>query len=426
MRNNNWGFHLTRLFTAALLVTLLGWWFDHPWLFLGIFALSYLGWLIFNSLRLYKWLRSTEKTPPESLGMWADIFDRIATLQKQTRKRNRQYQEAIDDLSGMADALPDATLVIDEHDAIRWFNDSTVRLLGLVAPDDKGQNITNLIRDPAFADWLAVSDQVQSTLEIPCPTDDSVMLQISTIRFRKNLRLLILRDVTDVHNLEQIRRDLVANVSHELRTPLTVLLGYLEILENLDGAPDTEAIDRMLKQARQMQSLLDDLLELSRLQDTDKQDDTVDVDIPAMIAQLAEQAEDLSQGRHKLQFKAEPGLKLRGVEADLKSAFQNLVVNAINYTPAKGSVKVNWQETPEGLLLSVKDNGIGIPRRDLPRITERFYRVGDDRSRKNGGTGLGLAIVKHVINTHDAKLEIRSELGQGSEFRCLFPLERKA
>jgi two-component system phosphate regulon sensor histidine kinase PhoR len=114
------------------------------------------------------------------------------------------------------------------------------------------------------------------------------------------------------------------------------------------------------------------------------------------------------------------------VEADLKSAFQNLVVNAIKYTPENGKIKVNWKEISEGLLLSVKDNGTGIPKRDIPRITERFYRVGDDRSRKNGGTGLGLAIVKHVINSHDAKLEIRSELGQGSEFRCLFPTSRKA
>jgi two-component system phosphate regulon sensor histidine kinase PhoR len=381
---------------------------------------------MYNSLRLHRWLQVWDENPPESLGMWANIFDRITALQKQTRKRNEQYQEIIDDFRGMADALPDATLIIDDQGMIRWFNDSTVKLLQLKTPDDQGQVVTNLIRDPAFADWLAVSDQVQSTLELACPTNDNITLQVSAVRFRKNLRLLMLRDVTDVHNLERIRRDLVANVSHELRTPLTVLLGYLEILESLESAPDPETIDRMLTQARQMKSLLDDLLELSRLQDTDKQDDTVDVDIPAMIAQLAEQAEALSQGRHTLQFKAQPRLRLRGVEADLKSAFQNLVVNAINYTPRKGTIKVNWKETSQGLLLSVKDNGIGIPRRDIPRLTERFYRVGDDRSRENGGTGLGLAIVKHVINAHDAKLEIRSELGQGSEFRCLFPHHRKA
>ena len=426
MISTSWVYHLARLTLAVLLATLIGWWLGHPWYFAGAFLFGYFTWLMYNSLRLHRWLQVWDENPPESLGMWANIFDRITALQKQTRKRNEQYQEIIDDFRGMADALPDATLIIDEQGMIRWFNDSTIKLLQLKAPDDQGQVVTNLIRDPAFADWLAVSDQVQSTLELACPTNDNITLQVSAVRFRKNLRLLMLRDVTDVHNLERIRRDLVANVSHELRTPLTVLLGYLEILESLEDAPDRETIDHMLTQARQMQSLLDDLLELSRLQDADKQDDTVDVDIPAMIAQLAEQAEALSQGRHKLQFKAQPGLRLRGVEADLKSAFQNLVVNAINYTPRKGTIKVNWKEISQGLLLSVKDNGIGIPRRDIPRLTERFYRVGDDRSRESGGTGLGLAIVKHVINAHDAKLEIRSELGQGSEFRCLFPHQRKA
>jgi two-component system phosphate regulon sensor histidine kinase PhoR len=237
--------------------------------------------------------------------------------------------------------------------------------------------------------------------------------------------LLILRDITDLRNLDRMRHDLVANVSHELRTPLTVLLGYLEILKAQPGEPNPEAIERMFKQARQMHALLEDLLELSRLQDTESYDGTTEVDIPAMLAQIAEQAEDLSQGKHKLRFKVEPGLKLRGVETDLKSAFQNLIMNAINYTPEKGSIRVTWQETNDGLVLSVKDDGIGIPHRDIPRITERFYRVGDDRNRKTGGTGLGLAIVKHVLNSHDAKLEVESAPGEGSEFRCIFPPERK-
>lgn len=411
---------------AILFAALLGWWFDHPWIFTGIFLLGYFAWQLYNSVRLHKWLQAWDLEPPESVGMWADIFDRITALQKQNRKRSRQYQEIIDDFRGMADAFPDATLVIDENDVIRWFNDSTIRLLNLRVPEDQGQIITNLIRDPAFADWLSVSDRLQSTLEMPCTTDDNITLQVSAVRFRKNLRMLILRDITDVHNLERIRNDLVANVSHELRTPLTVLLGYLEILETAEDRPSPEAIGRMLGQARQMHSLLDDLLELSRLQDAGKQDDSVEVDMPAVIARLAEQASELSQGKHELQFIAQPGLRLLGVEADLKSALQNLVVNAIKYTPAKGSIMVNWQESPDGLLLSVKDSGIGIPHRDIPRLTERFYRVGDDRSRKTGGTGLGLAIVKHVLNTHGARLEIQSELGKGSEFRCLFPTSRKA
>lgn len=426
MIKTNWTRHLTLLAIGASMALLVGWWSGHIILIPGIFLLVYLAWQFYNSLRLYLWLHSWDSDPPESLGMWSVIFDRIAALQKQNRKRNRQYQEVIDDFRGMADAFPDATLVIDKNDVISWFNDSAVQLLGLKSPADRGLAVTNLIREPAFSDWLSVHDKLQSTLEITCPNDDNITLQISAVRFRKNQRLLILRDITNVHNLERMRHDLVANVSHELRTPLTVLLGYLEILKTQAGEPDPDVIERMFKQARQMHNMLEDLLELSRLQDINKQNGFEVVDMPALLAQLAEQAEDLSQGKHKLKFKITPDLNINGVEPDLKSAFQNLLVNAINYTPAKGSVTVTWHETSEGLVLSVRDSGIGIPHRDIPRITERFYRVGDDRNRKTGGTGLGLAIVKHVLNAHDARLEVRSELGNGSEFRCIFPPERKA
>jgi len=414
-----------RLLTGLSLALLAGWFSGHPVLITGIFLFTYLTWQFYNSLRLYRWLQSWESEPPESFGMWSDIFDRIATLQKQNIKRNRQYQEVIDDFIGLADAFPDATLVIDDHDVISWFNDSALRMLDL-KPTDRGQAVTNLIRDPAFADWLSVQDRLHTTLDIINPNDDNICLQASIARFRKNQRLLLFRNVTDVRNLDRIRHDLVANVSHELRTPLTVLLGYLEILKTQPTEANPDAIERMFTQACQMSDLLEDLLELSRLEDSKTLEGPADVDVTALLEQIAEQAEDLSQGQHKITFKVEPGLKVRGSETDLKSAIQNLVVNAINYTPAKGKIRVAWQQTEDGLELSVSDTGVGIPYRDLPRITERFYRVGDDRNRNSGGTGLGLAIVKHVLHSHDARLEIQSTLGKGSTFRCIFPIERKA
>jgi two-component system phosphate regulon sensor histidine kinase PhoR len=422
----DWSHHLIRLALAVALSFIIGWWSGYLFLIPALFLFCYLTWQVYNSLRLYRWLQAWDSDPPESLGMWADIFDRIAALQKQNRKRNRQFQDVIDDFEGMADAFPDATLVIDSHDVISWFNDSAAQLLNLKLPGDRGQAITNLIREPAFADWLSVQDQLQSTLEITCPTDDNIILELSVVRFRKNQRLLILQNITEMRNFHRLRQELVANVSHELRTPLTVLLGYLEVLKSQPEEPNPEAIERMLQQAQQMHTLLEDLLELSRLEGTEKLDGSEDVDIPALLTQLSEQAMELSKGQHKIRVKIEPGLNLRGIEADLNSAFQNLISNAIHYTPPNGTIKLVWQESNDGLVLSIKDEGIGIPHRDIPRITERFYRVGNDRNRKSGGTGLGLAIVKHVLNTHDAKLEVSSELGKGSEFRCIFPLERKA
>lgn len=401
---------------------LIGWLLGEPLAALGLFLLACLAWQMYNSLRLYRWLQSPEAMPPESRGMWAEIFDRIAALQKLNLKRNRQYQAVIDDFAGMTDAFPDATLVIDKNDVIRWFNGSAVKLLGLKTPTDQGQVVTNLIRDPRFANWLAVQDRLPSKLEIACPADDNITLQVNSVRFRKDHRLLILRDVTDIENLERMRRDLVANVSHELRTPLTVLLGYLEMLRDQPEAVKQKNIDRMLQQARQMSDLIADLLELSRLQEANGHDDTDEVDVPAMLAQLEKQARDVSQGKRVLQFDIQAGLNMKAVAADLKSAFQNLIVNAIRYTPEGGSIHVTWQQEDDRLVFSVRDTGVGIPRRDIPRITERFYRVGSDRNRQNGGTGLGLAIVKHVLNSHGGHLEIDSELGGGSEFRCVFPL----
>jgi len=146
------------------------------------------------------------------------------------------------------------------------------------------------------------------------------------------------------------------------------------------------------------------------------------VDMSALLSQLREQAEELSRGRHKLVFESEPGLNLVGAASNLESAFRNLIFNAINYTPEGGRITVQWKNTPQGPVFSVRDTGIGIPQRHIPRLTERFYRVSPDRSRQSGGTGLGLAIVKHVLNAHDAKLVITSELGEGSVFSCQFPL----
>jgi two-component system phosphate regulon sensor histidine kinase PhoR len=217
----------------------------------------------------------------------------------------------------------------------------------------------------------------------------------------------------------------VANISHELRTPLTVLQGYLELLKDNASEEVGDAVTRMLAQTAQMQALLDDLLELSRLQSDEIQGQEERVDVPAILMQLKEQAEELSRGRHELKFEIAPQPWLSGVAADLESAFGNLISNAIKYTPRGGRITVTWEDCEDGPRLTVRDSGIGIPARDLPRLTERFYRVGSDRGRKTGGTGLGLSIVKHVMNAHQAKLQIESELGEGSSFRCQFPPDRR-
>ncbi|MDX1460469.1 MAG: phosphate regulon sensor histidine kinase PhoR, partial [Xanthomonadales bacterium] len=268
-------------------------------------------------------------------------------------------------------------------------------------------------------------ERMESQFEMTNPLNAHQHLQVSAVRYGEGQRLVIFRDVTDTHNLEKVRRDFVANVSHELRTPLTVLLGYLESMQDRSPEELRPAIAKMQSQAVNMNALLHDLLELSRLQRDENVSRAEDIDVPAMLAQLRELGQELSQGAHSIHFEVDEKLHLRGVAPDIESALRNLLQNAIRYTPEGGQVRVRWGLEHEEPVFEVLDNGPGIPRRDIPRLTERFYRVGSDRSRHRGGTGLGLSIVKHVLNAHGARLEIESELGEGSTFRCRFPAERR-
>jgi two-component system phosphate regulon sensor histidine kinase PhoR len=294
----------------------------------------------------------------------------------------------------------------------------------LKIPEDLGKSVSRLSRDPNFLNWLANQAEMKSPLDMPSPRGEGRWLTVSSVSFRENEQLIILRNITGIHDVEQIRRDFVANISHELRTPLTVLRGYLELLEDHPSDEVGELVKRMLGPAFQMQTLLDDLLELSRLQSDALRGEDQLVNVPAMLERLREQAEGLSRGDHRIEFEVNPQLFLSGVGTDLESAFSNLITNAIKYTPKGGSIRVAWDQKPQGPQLRVRDTGIGIPSLDVPRVTERFYRVGSDRARETGGTGLGLAIVKHVLNAHQARLAITSELGLGSEFTCTFPDKR--
>jgi two-component system phosphate regulon sensor histidine kinase PhoR len=412
------------LLLSATAAGLVGWAAGFPLLVLFLVLAVYAAWQIFNLWRLHQWVRNPLSDLPQSHGLWANIYDGISKMVLQDRKQREKYRDMVGEFRSLTDAFPDATLVIDQNDVIIWFNRSAENLLNLKNPGDLGQPVTNLVRGPDFSNWLAVQQHLKSPLEMSSPRGDGRWLTITAVVLRENQRLVILRDTTEVHRLEKVRRDFVANISHELRTPLTVVQGYLELLEDHSSDDVAGAVGKMLLQTGHMQSLLDDLLELSRVQSGRLKGDEEVVNVGAMLMQIKEQAEELSRGQHELVFSIDHELLLAGVAADLESAFGNLVSNAIKYTPPNGRIEVSWKDDEKGPSLVVRDNGIGIQAREIPRITERFYRVNSDRSRNTGGTGLGLAITKHVLNAHSAELAIRSELGEGSTFTVIFPEER--
>ncbi|MGH8555442.1 MAG: ATP-binding protein, partial [Gammaproteobacteria bacterium] len=221
------------------------------------------------------------------------------------------------------------------------------------------------------------------------------------------------------------RRDFVANVSHELRTPVTVIRGYLEILVgDPDRCPEAwrPILAQLETQTLRMQSIIEDLLLLSRLGQSDKITDARPVQVPELIGTIYQEAQALAgKPRHMFSLEIDPALSILGAKNELHSAFSNLIVNAIRYTPEGGVIRIRWYEDASGAHFEVSDSGIGIPPQHLPRLTERFYRVDQGRSRESGGTGLGLAIVNHVLKRHQARLHIDSTVGKGSTFRCDFP-----
>lgn len=398
---------------------------EYAWaLVLGL--TGYLGWHLQQLLRLHKWLRTRQgdEAPPDGYGLWGEVFDSIYHLQRRDQKVRGRLQAVIDRVQESTAALKDAVIMLDRDGNLEWWNIAAEKLLGLKTPQDSGQQITNLVRDPRFIEYFE-NHNYNEPLELPSPVSDRLRLQFHITQYGNREHLMLVRDITRLYQLEQMRKDFVANVSHELRTPLTVISGYLETL--LDNVEDVNprwlrALQQMQQQGGRMQNLLNDLLLLAKLEATDYPSDNQPVAVDLLLLSIKNDAQALSGERHhRISLEADPHLKLKGSEAELRSAFSNLVFNAVKYTPDEGEIRVRWWGDEQGAHLSVQDSGLGIEGKHLPRLTERFYRVDSSRASNTGGTGLGLAIVKHVLLRHRARLDIVSSLGKGSTFTCHFP-----
>jgi two-component system phosphate regulon sensor histidine kinase PhoR len=260
---------------------------------------------------------------------------------------------------------------------------------------------------------------------VKVPIGTSGVLALQLIPYGEAQKLLLARDVTQEERIETMRRDFVANVSHELRTPLTVLVGFLETVRELKLDPQRtrDYLGMMQEQSARMHRIIEDLLTLSMLESAPPPAGERER-IRPLLERVRFDAEALSGGRHALSLEGSPALDILGSEAELSSAFGNLVTNAVRYTPAGGEVRVRWSDGAEGASFTVEDTGIGIAPEHLPRLTERFYRIDRSRSRETGGTGLGLAIVKHAVARHQATLDVESAPGAGSRFTIRFPPAR--
>ncbi len=390
---------------------------------------AYLLWHLKQLLRLHAWLRERQPddAPPEGYGLWGEVFDSIYHLQRRDQRVRGRLQAVIDRVQESTAALRDAVIMLDSEGNLEWWNRAAEQLLGLKTPQDSGQAITNLVRHPRFKEYFEAG-QYQEALEIPSPINDRQRLQLQITRYGNNEHLMFVRDVTRLHQLEQMRKDFVANVSHELRTPLTVISGYLEtLLDNVEEVNPRwlRALQQMQQQGSRMQNLLNDLLLLAKLEATDYPSDNQPVAMDLLLLSIRNDAQALSGSRnHRISLEADHQVRLKGSEAELRSAFSNLVFNAVKYSPEESEIRIRWWADEQGGHFSVADSGIGIEAKHLPRLTERFYRVDSSRASNTGGTGLGLAIVKHVLLRHRARLDVTSVPGKGSTFTCHFPAQQ--
>ena len=423
----SWSRTLLRICIYILTVVVFGLFIDQLLFTLLIAFVVLVGFNYFHLYRLTKWLwQSRAMTPPQASGIWHHIYEGVYYLQRRNRTKRKNLGELIKRFREGSEALPDAIVVIDKQARIMWCNKNARIELGLKWPDDNGRRIDNLIRHPMFIEFLHEGDY-QHPIEIPAPTNPNKIFEYRVMEYGEDQLLLIIRDVSRVSQLEEMRKDFVANVSHELKTPLTVINGYLEVLDTTtdDSSPIMKkALSEMGSQTKRMQTLIEDLLILSRIESSSDRIFENVVDMPKMLNQVELEANALNKNKqHKIVFQIDKELMIYGVETELRSACSNLVFNAIHYTPDAGKIKVEWKRVANVAEFSVIDNGDGIEDKHIRRLTERFYRVDKARSRKTGGSGLGLSIVKHVLHHHNTSLDVKSGVGNGSVFSFKIPEE---
>ncbi len=370
--------------------------------------------------QLSQWLDNPDEVRlSDGWGSWTEIFAKLYKLRRDEQRTRSELAEWLSRFRHAMSQLPDGVVIMDDVLFLEWCNPVAEQHFGLSLDSDKGMRVTNLIRSPEFIDYIILGKYDEP---LTLSTLDRKLI-VHVIPFENRRQILVSHDVTRFDQLDQMRRDFIANASHELRTPLTVINGFLEIAlsePDLDTATRLQHLKLMAEQGKRMENLVEDMLHLTRLESVEYPLREETVDMTGLLEQVQAEGQALSGGRHQITLSC-TGPDLCGSTDELRSAIGNLVSNAVRYTPEGGTISIDWSDGTEGPRCTVADTGIGIRPEHISRLTERFYRVDKSRSRETRGTGLGLAIVRHVLLRHHAQLQIDSDVGKGSRFTIRFP-----
>jgi len=389
---------------------------------LTIYLISHLFWI--NELS--KWLDKPKTTEiPDGNGIWQEIFSKIYKNYRVETKSKKDLTTAMEQFVQAADALLDGVVSLNESNEIIWCNKRAQLMFGINPIKDINKPILHIFRNTEFKKYLK---EENFDLPLQINTENSINhVEIKIIPFGKFQKLLTARDISAILKNEIVRKEFVSNFTHELKTPLTVITGFIETLDQPEKnlSKDTKEIFILMsEQANRMKDLINDLLLLSNIETSLNKNRSEKVSILKISENIKASINKLNKKEHRIKFNIDKKLNLYGSKSEIQSAFSNLVTNAIRYTPEKGKIIITWHLINNLPILEVTDNGVGIPKNKINRITERFYRVDEDRSRSTGGTGLGLSIVKNIMLQHQGQLEISSELNHGSTFKLIFPEDR--
>lgn len=418
---------ISRLSIATVVAVFVGLMFGRVGWALAIVLGVYAPIQVWNLLRLEYWLRHRRIVePPDISGPWGEVVAIVDRVYRRKQFHKSRVIGMLREFRRLTTALPEGAVLLGPDHEILWFNRRAADWLSLRRKRDRGIRIVNLVRHPAFVSYLRQGAPADGVV-VHEAGENGRWLSFNLVRTGDSERsLLILRDVSREMQVESMRKDFVANASHELRSPLTVITGYLDALaddQELDPAWSAPILE-MRRQSERMGTIINDLLELSKLESGERRQAEQPVDIAGMLAMLRREVMSREQRPKTISAKIDSDSWLLAAEGEIHSILSNLVTNAVKYTPTDGEVELRWWTDQTGAHVSVRDTGVGIAPENIPRLTERFYRVDSGRSREMGGSGLGLAIVKHALQRHEGTLSIVSTEGAGSTFTCHFPLHR--
>lgn len=343
-----------------------------------------------------------------------------------------QITEERNKLQAILTSMTDGVIAIDREGHILLINPMVETMFSVRQEDVMGKSVIEVIRnydlEKLLLGALAGNDSFTREIQMLSPMVRTFRVHLAPLKNASGPVgvVAVLRDITEIKELEQMRTDFVANVSHELRTPLTSIKGFVETL--LDGAIEDKTVARHFldiinDESDRLSRLINDILTLSRLEEKDAGVNKAPVEMAKVINNIVSILHSRIKEKN-LDLRTDIADNLPVIQADqdmMGQLFINLLDNAIKYTPSGGRIRVEVQPAQQGIKVTVSDTGIGIPGKSLPRLFERFYRVDKARSREMGGTGLGLAIVKHILEQHGGSIEVQSELGRGTAFTFYLP-----